>query len=195
MPIVAGWVLLGMGLLHTIVFGMEAVPIIDHWARGGLWSLEHLQPFGDQSRDLLLSNAVFWATFGSAAGPLAILGALILTLARQGLAVPRFVGWSLMAWALATSAIMQPSGFPLALVAGAALVFSRRPNPPSVAHGIDAGDGMPLDRKDDDPLAHPDIARMGPAQLADLPFDRPVPDGGAARAARHSVPPAARPDA
>jgi hypothetical protein len=26
----------------------------------------------------------------------------------------------------------------------------------------------------DDPLAHPDLARMTPTQLADLPFDRPA---------------------
>lgn len=126
----AGWALIAMAALHAIVFGMEAMPYLGHWTSGGLWSTEHLQPFGDQSRELLPSNAVFWATLGSAAGPLAILGLLILWLVRRGLAVPPFVGWCLIVWALAASLVMQPSGFPLALLIGGALVMSGRAEAP-----------------------------------------------------------------
>lgn len=120
----AGWSLIAMGVLHAVVFGLEAAPHFGHWADGGLWSMEHLQPFGEQSLELLASNAVFWATLGSAAGPLMILGALILRLSRVGVTVPSFVGWSLVLWALAASIVMQPSGFPLAILIGLALVLA-----------------------------------------------------------------------
>ncbi|WP_416379044.1 DUF6463 family protein [Bosea sp. (in: a-proteobacteria)] len=168
---------------------MEAAQYISHWASGGLWSTEHLQPFGEQSQKLLPSNAVFWATLGSAAGPLMILGAWIVWLARQGQTVPRFVGWSLMLWALAASVVMQPSGFPLAVLIGAALVLASCSNS-KVADALrDEQSGGDENRGGDDPLSHPDLARMAPGRLADLPFPRAHTDVSAGPAASDFTPP------
>lgn len=124
----SGIALVAVGILHIIVLGMDALPHVPDWLHLQLWTDEHWRPFAAQRPDILASNAAFWATAGSFAVPVILLGALVIWLDRRGLPVPTFVGWALLGWFAAASLIIEASGFPLGIPIAACLILgaSRR---------------------------------------------------------------------
>ncbi|MGW0393288.1 DUF6463 family protein [Streptomyces sp. NPDC003042] len=117
----AGRILLFLGTLHLVVLGAQNTQYFDDWFTGGLWNLpreEFIHPGG--------AAGAFWASFGSFAVPLMVLGALVLGLARRGVTVPPFVGWTLGAWGLVGAVIMEPTPMILMLVPAFLLIRAGR---------------------------------------------------------------------
>ena len=122
----AGYLMIGMGLLHMLVLGIDALPMLPSWLTGSLWTLEHWQPVMTQSPELVTSGAVFHSTLGSFALPMIVFGFLVLWMDRRGLVPPAFVGWGIGAWALLAGLVMEPGGYPLGLVPAVLLVLAAR---------------------------------------------------------------------
>lgn len=122
----AGYGMIGMGMLHMLVLGMDALPQLSSWLTGGLWTLEHWQPALTQSQAVLAGNAVFHSTLGSFALPMIVFGFLVLWMDRRGLVPPAFVGWGIGAWAVLAGLVMEPSGYPLGLIPAVLLVLAAR---------------------------------------------------------------------
>lgn len=120
--------LIVLAVVHLLVLGIDVPAELPKWFGLNLWTLDHWQPLRSQPLDLALSGGVFWATAGSFAVPLLILGFLLLWLDRRGEAIPTFVGWMLAGWAALLTLLMPPSGFPvgLAIALCLAIGLSRR---------------------------------------------------------------------
>ncbi|WP_457659998.1 DUF6463 family protein [Sinorhizobium medicae] len=103
-----------IGILHMVVLGIDAAAEIPGWLRLELWTVEHWQPLRTQRLEVLASNAAFWSTVGSFALPLIMIGALVVWLGGKHLPLPSFLGWSLLAWIVVASLIIEVSGFRLA---------------------------------------------------------------------------------
>lgn len=118
--------LVGIGILHMVVLGLDALAHVPGWLRLRLWTAEHWKPFLAQSPDILASNAAFWSTVGSFAIPVIIIGALVIRLDERKIEIPAFVGWGLLVWAVAASLIIETSGFPLAAAIALCLIVGVR---------------------------------------------------------------------
>jgi hypothetical protein len=121
-----GIAMVAIGILHMIVLGIDAVVEIPGWLRLELWTAEHWQPLRAQRLELLASNAAFWSTIGSFAFPLIMLGAVVIWLDKRQLPVPAFLGWSLLAWIVVASLIIEVSGFPLGIPIAICLILGAR---------------------------------------------------------------------
>lgn len=129
----SGYALVALGVVHLLALGADAWPFVPGWLGLELWTYAHWMPFERQGTAVLASNAAFWATLGSCAVPLMILGALIVRLAKDGVAIPGFVGAGLCLWLALCALVLEPGGFPLALLIAAVLWLgirrqSRRPD-------------------------------------------------------------------
>ncbi|MDX0413682.1 hypothetical protein GOC91_27115 [Sinorhizobium medicae] len=91
-----------------------------------LWTVEHWQPLRTQRLEVLASNAAFWSTVGSFALPLIMIGALVVWLGGKHLPLPSFLGWSLLAWIVVASLIIEVSGFPLGIPVAICLIIGAR---------------------------------------------------------------------
>lgn len=80
--------LVGIGILHMVVLGLDALAHVPGWLRLQLWTAEHWKPFLAQSPDILASNAAFWSTVGSFAIPVIIIGALVVRLDKRKIEMP-----------------------------------------------------------------------------------------------------------
>ena len=110
-------------IIHMLVLGADIPSESGKWLGLNMWTFDHWAPLRAQPFDLALSGGVFWATLGSFAAPMFVLGALLLWLDRRGLPIPAFVGWALFAWMALLTAIMPPSGFPVGLIVVLALAI------------------------------------------------------------------------
>lgn len=122
----SGIAMVAIGIVHMIVLGIDAVVEIPGWLRLELWTAEHWQPLRAQRLELLASNAAFWSTIGSFALPLIMLGAVVIWLDKRELPVPGFLGWSLLAWIVVASLIIEVSGFPLGILIAICLILGTR---------------------------------------------------------------------
>lgn len=120
---IAAIAMIVLGVIHLLVLGVDVPAELPRWFSLNLWTFDHWQPVRSQEVDLALSNNIFWATIGSLAVPLIILGSLILWMDRRGLPIPGFVGYAMVAWSLVTTLIMPPSGLPLVLLASICLTI------------------------------------------------------------------------
>ena len=127
----AGYMMIGMSVLHLLVLGMDALPLLQGWLTGSLWTLEHWQPVATQSPAMAANGAVFHSTLGSFALPMMVFGFLVLWMDRRGLVPPAFVGWGIGAWALLAGLVVEPGGYPLALVPAALLILAARRRTPA----------------------------------------------------------------
>lgn len=115
LTLAAGWSLLAICLLHTLVFSVH--PYWDDWLAG---------PFGD-SPAVADETIQFWGLPGGLVVPGGLLGLQILHQGRRGLRMPAYVGVVLAVWATACLWAVGPSGFLLVLVpAGLLIVASLR---------------------------------------------------------------------
>lgn len=115
-----------IGILHMVVLGIDAAAEIPGWLRLELWTVEHWQPLRTQRLEVLASNAAFWSTVGSFALPLIMIGALVVWLGGKHLPLPSFLGWSLLAWIVVASLIIEVSGFPLGIPVAICLIIGAR---------------------------------------------------------------------
>ncbi|MGH6696981.1 DUF6463 family protein [Sphingopyxis sp.] len=123
----SAYMMIAIGILHMLVLGYDALPVIRGWAQFDLWTMTHTTtPPADRPFEIVVSTDSFWATIGGFAIPFIVFGALLLWLDRRGYPLPSFVGWCLGGWALVNSLIMQPSGFPLLIIVAALLVIGAR---------------------------------------------------------------------
>lgn len=128
----AGRILLFLGTLHLVVIGAQNTRYFGDWFTGALWGQpreEFIHPAG--------AGGAFWATVGSFAVPLILLGVLVLDLARREVAVPPLIGWALAAWALVGAAIMEPTPMILLLVPAVVLIRAAAQDRPRSEAGQD----------------------------------------------------------
>lgn len=118
--------LIGLGVLHLLVLGLDAASYAPGWLSGALWTFEHWLPVADQSDALARSGFAFWSTFGSFALPTIAIGYLLLWLDDCAIEPPRAVLVGLTAWAVVGTALMPPSGLPLAILIAIGLLRGRR---------------------------------------------------------------------
>lgn len=132
----SGYGLMGVGVLHIVVLGLDAINAVPGWLVGMLWTWEHWGPMAGQRPELVLSGLAFWSTVGSFALPLFILGGVVVWLDRRDMPVPSFVGWGILSWSIFSMLLMPPSGFVLLVAVALALVVGqarqRRSRPTSV---------------------------------------------------------------
>lgn len=122
----SGIALMVIGILHMVMLGIDAAAEIPGWLRLELWTVEHWQPLRTQRLEVLASNAAFWSTVGSFALPLIMIGALVVWLGGKHLPLPSFLGWSLLAWIVVASLIIEVSGFPLGIPVAICLIIGAR---------------------------------------------------------------------
>lgn len=136
--------LIVMSVVHMLVLGTMALPSVPHWLAGGLWTMAHGMDYAAQPQDVLVSSTAFWASVPSFALPCMIFGALIVHMVRRGQFVPPFVGWGLLAWSLACSLIIEPSGFPAGIIISLVMLAGiyRQPRRLEAAKGDVAGAGV-----------------------------------------------------
>ncbi|WP_143591574.1 DUF6463 family protein [Thermoactinospora rubra] len=115
-----GWGCVAIGLGHS---ALGTAMGRQHWAgwlagdlHGGLGS-----PGAPESK------LAFWAVPGGFAIPLILLGLLAVGRAREGRPLPRYVGWTLLAWAVFGAYVMFPTfGFFLVFVPAALFLLDGR---------------------------------------------------------------------
>ncbi|GLQ11305.1 hypothetical protein GCM10007913_32370 [Devosia yakushimensis] len=122
----AGYTMVGIGILHLVVLGLDVVPLLGDWLRGALWTPAHWQPLASQAPELLIGNAAFHSTIGSFAGPVIVFGFLLLWMERRAIVPPAFLGWGLGVWAAIAALVMEPSGYPLGLIPAVLIVLAAR---------------------------------------------------------------------
>lgn len=117
----AGWMLVGICLLHLVFWSIVTYHSWNVWISGALWEYEN-----PQTRTAFELNFEFWALPGSFMIPLLLLGLLIAHAARMRNRLPRYLGWSLLLWVLICSIILEPSGFPLGLIPVVILIMAQK---------------------------------------------------------------------
>jgi len=118
----SGIALIAISILHIVILGIDAAPAVPAWLRFDLWTLEHCRPTPEQSPGMLAHGVRFWGKLGSFAAPTMILGALVVWLDRRGQTPPAFVAWALLAWSALATLVIEPSGFPLGILAALCLL-------------------------------------------------------------------------
>lgn len=116
----AGRFLVGISLLHIAFFTVLTWRDWSAWATGALWGPD---PAAATEYQLHMG---FWALLGSFAAPMLLLGLVVIRLSRQGVALPAYLGWGLLAWVLVCAALVEPSGFPLGLIPAFLLIAAHR---------------------------------------------------------------------
>lgn len=112
----AGWSMVSIAVLHVVFWSVVTWADWGAWAAGDLWGADPATAL-----EYRLHHG-YWALIGSFAVPLFLLGLITVHLARSGFALPRYVGWVVLAWVVIASALMEPNGFPLGFVPAALLL-------------------------------------------------------------------------
>ena len=120
----ASAILLVLGVGHlSLTLIMDHVRVAD-WLGDGLWATVPLVP--DSTVEDLQTTTAFWAGWGSFSVPLILLALLIRHLARAEIAVPAWLGWGLVVWAVVGGLMLVPSPFIVAAVPGLLIVAAAR---------------------------------------------------------------------
>jgi hypothetical protein len=121
--LLAGRIMMVLAVAHLLLFTGVALwsGYLAGWVSGELRSLYLFTAF-----ETTPSHASFWGGIGGVPIPLLLCGAIVVTLAKAGLAVPRYVGYGLGAWVVVVALILEPSGFPLALLPVGLLIAAQR---------------------------------------------------------------------
>lgn len=117
----AGWLVFGICMLHIVFWSVVTWHSWGHWATGALWRNENPATLHD-----LDINFGFWALPGSFTAPLILLSLLIVRAAKQRIKLPDYLGWGLLAWIIACTLLMLPSGFGLGIVPAVLLIAANR---------------------------------------------------------------------
>jgi len=120
LTVVAARIMVILGALHLILTTAINLDDVPHWVSGELW-----MPKGSL-RELAPHLGEFWLTIGSFGLPLILLGAVTAWAGKLGHTPPAFVGWTFGAWAVLAGLILEPCGYPLALIPAAMLIIAAR---------------------------------------------------------------------
>lgn len=107
-------------LVHLAIFSALTWRDWGAWATGALWGELPSTLRGYQL------HFEFWGLVGSFAAVLLLLGLVIVHCARRGFTLPGYVGWGLLAWTALGTALLEPSGYPVGVVASILLIMGRR---------------------------------------------------------------------
>ncbi|MGH3735555.1 MAG: DUF6463 family protein [Micromonosporaceae bacterium] len=116
----AGRLLVTIAVLHTVVSVALSRQNWGALASGALW-LQQASTLEDYRQ-----MATFWAVVGSFALPMALLGLVLIRLARRGVPLPGYLGWALLGWVSLALALLGPSGFLLGTVPAVMLILAYR---------------------------------------------------------------------
>lgn len=103
----AGWTAIALGAVHTVVAPYENR---EQWKRAiddGWWrsfSLTRAKTVPELRR-----SEAFWVSAGSFGVPMLALGSYIVWSSRNGQRVPRWLGWTLVAWGVPTATALPGS--------------------------------------------------------------------------------------
>ena len=121
--LLAGRILVVLGAVHLLLSTVFVVaaryPSV--WLQGDLRSLNFFEAF-----ETTTSHAAFFGSIGGVSFPFLLVGALVVSLAKAGLVVPRYVGYGMAVWLFVLALILEPSGFPLGFVASLLLIRAHR---------------------------------------------------------------------
>jgi hypothetical protein len=141
----AGWLAIGMGVVHVVVAPLEEG---DLWAKvvdEGVWNTFTIDVPATPGQ--FERAAGFWSTFGSWAVPVLALGCYVLWSARQYRRVPGWLGWIFLAWGLPLAIVCPTSpGWAFPIIGGLIVLGDRRRSrfvsgpPPETAAGTDQPD-------------------------------------------------------
>lgn len=120
----AGWSMVGIAALHVVFWSVVTGPDWAAWVAGDLWGADPVSAV-----EYRLHHG-YWALIGSFAVPLLLLGLITVHLTGLGVSLPRYVGWTMLAWVLLASVLLEPNGFPLGLVPSILLVVAGRKTRP-----------------------------------------------------------------
>lgn len=109
----AGWSLLAICVLHTVVFAPN--PWWGEWLTGMFRS----EPLPVEAM------VVFWALPGSFVVPAGLLAAMIIGRGRRGWTAPAYVAPALVVWAALCIWIVGPSGFLTVVVPATLMVIAQ----------------------------------------------------------------------
>jgi hypothetical protein len=121
-----GWIALVFGAVHVIVAPLESRSR-DVWSEAadeGWWNTFTL----DESTTIaeFERSETFWVTLGSWGVPVLALGCYVVWSARQGLRVPGWIGWIMLAWSLPFVTALPASPGWLFAVSGGLIVLGDR---------------------------------------------------------------------
>ena len=107
-----------IAVTHTLLALTGSLGILSYMAQAGLWNTVPA-PWIHQH---LETQLVFWASLGSFAMPLFLLGAVLEWIGQA----PVFLGWSLLGFALITALLAPISGFWTLLIPAVLLIVDAR---------------------------------------------------------------------
>ncbi|REF00768.1 DUF6463 family protein [Thermomonospora umbrina] len=92
----AGWIAVGMGVVHVVVAGWERRDLWSQVVEDGVWNTFTL----DKSVTLSQFERAegFWTTFGSFGVPVLVFGCYVVWSTRRHQRVPGWLGWIFLAW-------------------------------------------------------------------------------------------------
>jgi hypothetical protein len=115
MGMIAARALIGIGILHLLVFGWLGRGVIIAVINGGVWNT--IDPIHER-------QMIFWALMTGVFGMM--LGDLALWVERQGKRLPAFLGWQMIAVALVCGILMPESGGWLFLIPAVLVLIGTR---------------------------------------------------------------------
>lgn len=116
LTLLAGRLIVAIALLHIVFFVVVSWDHLPGWLAGDLWRNAALDA------PMTQSEAHFWTLLGSFAVPLLLLGAVMARSAKEGRLLPAYITWTITAWVVVCTLLLEPSGFPLGLVPSGMLV-------------------------------------------------------------------------
>lgn len=120
----AGWIAIGMGVVHVLVSPLERRDVWSQVIADGVWNTFTLEPAnaGEHER-----SEVFWTTLGSWAVPTLALGCHVVWSARRRQRVPGWLGWILLVWGTPLVIVLPASpGWAFPLMGGLIILGDRR---------------------------------------------------------------------
>ncbi|MFF8846296.1 DUF6463 family protein [Streptomyces sp. NPDC015127] len=125
----ASGIMFVLGTGHLLLLALVAWQDLTGWVDRGIWAavpLELTDGGAAETVESLRNEVTFWAGTGSFAVPLILLGCLTWHLAGRGVAVPSWIGWSLVLWCAVGGVLLVPSPFFAGTVAGALVIRAAR---------------------------------------------------------------------
>lgn len=101
-----GWLTLGFGAAHTVLATWGTRPEWKRIHREGWWDTVRLEPHDEAG---VRRAMVTWFSIASFGVPCAVLGAHLVSTARRGQPVPRWVGGTLLAWSVPMVVVLPRS--------------------------------------------------------------------------------------